>query len=244
MKSELDSIFQVQKRKYVLYSDKFVCNKYGLAQFLADNFGQLKLNRTTYVLDVGCGTGPLEIFLADMYQFYVTGIELNPIAYNCCQKNIHKYTLGDYCHVIKANFSEWAKIEPGDFYDLIISNPPVDDHVSISKILHYAQDDYKNLDSASFSYLTNSWHDSEGWDLTDWIFMYAGKHLNAGGRVVIVFCMIDCADPEYVLRKASRFGFSVDQIIKGKITADSIGVEINGEDKIDTYIVSFKDDRK
>ena len=55
-------------------------------------------------------------------------------------------------------------------YDLIISNPPVDNLATKSTILRLSAYNFKNLTSEPFSYLTNSWHYDENIDLTDLIF--------------------------------------------------------------------------
>lgn len=232
------SKFKAPQKEYELKVDKFICNKFGLAEFLTRNFNKLKLNCKN-VLDVGCGAFPLGIFLADNYNCNVTGIELNKIAYNCSLENIKKYKLEKQTMVENKNFIYFMNEEHKIEFDLIIANPPVDDSVSNQIIEKYAENNFEVLNDDSFSYLTNSWHSKNGKDLSDYIFEYAAKGLSPEGVVVLVFCEVDCKTPEYIYKKAESYGLRRKETIEGFITPASVGIENYQQEEIKTYIVKF-----
>ena len=57
---------------------------------------------------------------------------------------------------------------------------------------------------------------------------------------MIVFCMIDCDSPDYVYKKAEKYGYKKSQVIADYISAESIGTESLGVDKIYTFMVEFR----
>ena len=64
--------------------DKYVCNKFGLAEVFAEQFDNIYNEFPTEILDVGCGVGPLSIFLADKYHCQVTATDINALACMLC----------------------------------------------------------------------------------------------------------------------------------------------------------------
>lgn len=233
------SIYNTTLKKYELISDKFCCNKLGLAEFFANNIIQLSFPRKANVLDVGCGISPIGIFLADQYDCTVTGVELNSIAYNCSNYNIKKYKLESKIKVYNSNFVDFSCCN-GDKYNVIVANPPVSEIVPADKIYKYKNYDYTVLDSESFSYLTNSWRSNDGGDLTDYIFEFGKSNLEDNGYIYIVFCNVDCKSPSYIIEKGKNNGFYVDNIFKGFIIPESIGFYSNKIDEIKAYIIKFR----
>lgn len=236
MKSKLTTL----KKDYILETNKFICNKFGLAEFLAFNYDKMHIKGNIKVLDVGCGALPIGIFLADQYDNYVIGVELNSIACECAKKNIDMYGLEQKIEIINANFANYIEEYNKDEFDLIIANPPVDDNVPIELINRYAEYTYEWFNDESYSYLTNSWHSIDGKDLLDYIFEFGKKKLKINGYVVIVFCTIDCKSSEYVVNKAKKYGYDIADIIEGYIKPESVGAETVVNDNILTYVVKFK----
>ena len=156
------SEFKTRQRKYFLNTKKFTCNKFGIAEFFAEKFDELNCALPHRVLDAGCGVGPLGIFFADNYNCNVIGVELNPIAYECCKKNISELMLADRFKVLHYNIDCLAKELPETDFDLIVSNPPINDNITQELIQHFGNYDFLTIDSEAFAYLTNSWHDSDG----------------------------------------------------------------------------------
>ena len=232
------SKFNVPQKEYELNVEKFICNKFGLAEFLAKNFSRLELT-CKKVLDVGCGAFPIGIFLSDIYGYDVTGVELNTIACDCGFKNIKKYKVEDKTRIENKNFIDYLNENQCENYDLIIANPPVDDSVTETTIKKYASNNFKIFDDEIYAYLTNSWHSRSGKDLTDYIFEYAEKGLNPTGVIVLVFCEIDCRSPDYIYKKAESHGFNRKEIIEGFITPESVGIENYNQKEIKTYITKF-----
>lgn len=234
------SEFNTPDKRYKLKTDKFICNKFGLAEFFASHYGGFYNEQGISALDVGCGALPLGIFLSDQHSCKVTGVELNPIACNCARENVNKLNLEKLIKIINGNFVDFIEEYKGQMFDLIVSNPPVNEKVANEDILKYAYNTYETLDDGSFSYLTNSWHSAEGKDLIDYIFQFGRKNLKLDGRIIIVFCTIDCVSPEYVYEKAEKYGYKKAQVIDGYISAESLGAESLGLDKIYTFMVEFR----
>ena len=91
--------------KFRLYVDEFVCNKFGFAELFTENYFRLEI-KPKNALDVGCGVGPLSIFLADK-DIYVDAIDINPIATKLCNLNVNKYRLNKYLNIICDDFSAY-----------------------------------------------------------------------------------------------------------------------------------------
>ena len=227
-------------KQYQLKVDKFICNKFGLAEFFAEHYNSFNNMEGINVLDVGCGALPLGIFLADQHKCVVTGVELNLIACSCARKNIKNLNLENLIEIINDNFANFTEKYEGRKFDLIVANPPVDDKVASEDILKYANNTFETLDDGSFSYLTNSWHSAEGKDLIEYIFEFGQKNLKSDGRIMIVFCTIDCDSPDYVYGKAKKYDYEISRVIDDYISAESIGTESLGMDKIYTYMVEFR----
>lgn len=227
-------------KSYRLYSDKYTCNKLGIAEFFAKHYMGFSNAYGKTVLDVGCGVFPLGIFLADQYHCNVVGIDINPIAYKCSVKNIKHYKLDDRCLVINDDFSKPTLLDTTVEYDLIISVPPIDNSVSKDKIEKYSNDRYESINDEKFSYITNSWHSIEGRDLLDYIFDFSRSNLKSNGHVIISVCLMDCVTKEYILDKAHMYDLKETRVIEGNISGKSIGVESLGIDDVSTTLIEFQ----
>ncbi len=227
-------------KQYLLKTDKYICNKFGLAEFFAKHYDCFGNMQGITVLDVGCGASPLGIFLSDQHKCKVTGVELNPIACSCARDSIKSLNIEDSIKIINGNFAIFIEKYKGPKFDLIVANPPLDDKITSKDIIKYADNTFEILDDESFSYLTNSWHSLEGKDLIDYIFEFGQKNLNPNGRIMIVFCTIDCVSPEYVYEKAKKYRYEISKVVEGYILAASIGAESLKIDRVYTYMVEFR----
>lgn len=232
--------YKTPDKSYLLKTDKFVCNKFGLAEFFAQHYYEFETGHEMRVLDAGCGVMPIGIFLADQFQCSVVGIDLNPEACRCAKDNIDDMNMDDKCEAINADFEDFVHMYEGEKFDLIVANPPVDDSVSNDDITQYVGSSYECLDDSAYSFLTNSWHSAEGKDLADYIFEFGNNNLSLNGRIILVFCMIDCSSPEYIYKKARSNGYKIVKIANGSIAAESIGAESMGVDEIDALMVEFR----
>lgn len=227
-------------KRYHLKVEPFICNQFGLAEFFAEHYNGFKTMEGIHALDVGCGALPLGIFLADQHKCKVTGVELNPAACRCAGENIRNLGLEDSVELVSGSFADFSEQYEGERFDLIVSNPPVDDRIAGGDIEKYADHTFETLDDASFSYLTNSWHSANGKDLLDYIFEFGRKNLKPEGRIMIVFCTIDCSSPDYVYKKAENYGYETSGAADGSVSAESIGAESLGMDQVYTCMVEFR----
>lgn len=234
------SEFCTPGKRYLLETDTFICNKFGLAEFFAEHYSTFGLEKCDKVLDVGCGAMPLGIFLAEKYECSVKGIDLNPVACRCAERNIANLGLNNLIEVCNKDFSVFQEKNTKEKYDLIVANPPIDEKVSRDEILKYANNSFNELDDNSYSYLTNSWHSKEGKDLSDYIFEFGQRNLEDSGAVIMVFCTIDCASPEFVYKKAIKRGFRINKVINKYIASERIGAESLGIDNVRAYMVEFR----
>ena len=234
------SKYKTPNKSYLLKTDKFICNRFGLAEFFTQYYSEFECERGQLVLDAGCGALPLGIFFADQFQCKVIGVELNPIACQCAEYNIIKNSLSDRIEVFNEDFVTFSKRYEGEKFDLIVANPPVNDKITKEDVLRYSDFTYEKLDDKSFSFLTNSWHSAEGKDLIDYIFEFGMTGLKADGRIIIVFCTIDCDSPKYVYNKAEKNGYRIMRVVDGYVSSSSIGAETLGIMDINTIMVEFR----
>ena len=121
--NEFISILKCKDKNYELFVNDLVCNKFGIAELFCKHFYELKsLNYINgYGLDVGCGVGPISIFLADS-GYKIDGIEINGIACNLMKKNIDKYGFNNSINIIRNDFSTYSFESK---YNFIVTNPPI-----------------------------------------------------------------------------------------------------------------------
>lgn len=233
------SPFRTRDKIYELWVESMVCAKFGLAEFFSEHCDEMGIFPNSRVLDVGCGVGPMGVFLADQKKCIVEGIDINPRAVRCCEANIEKYKLNKSLSVECADFSLYSKVISNKKWDFIISNPPIDNSVPSNSITRHTKIDYNKITREQFSFLTNSWRSEEGLELLDFIFKFASLHLAANGKVVIVFCSMSCTTIEYFTKKAERYRFDLESAIEGEIEPSSLGVRKPDLATIKTHIVNF-----
>lgn len=73
------------------------------------------------ILDIGAGTGLLMHMLAQQSSGKITGIEIDEEAYVQCLENIYHNPWKERMEIIHGDIK---KVQPGEQYDFIISNPP------------------------------------------------------------------------------------------------------------------------
>lgn len=236
----MDSCFRTPQKLYQLKVDKFVCNKFGISEFLVSTIDNNNSFQKLKVLDVGCGVGPLGIYFADQRDAKVVGVEINGIACYCCADNINKYKLSNKFNIINVDFSVFCSFDNNKF-DLIVSNPPIDNGIPLSTIEKYRNSSFLYIpDSKTFSYVTNSWHSTSGKDLLDYIFVYAGDHLYENGRIIIAFHSHNESDYFAIQKKGLSYGFSTMDVKVGKTTSECIGIKTAKQDLVSVICMIFK----
>ncbi|MBI6530511.1 methyltransferase [Proteus vulgaris] len=236
------SSFLTKKINYQLDVDKFICNKFGLAEFFADKYELLNFKNINNVLDVGAGAGPISLFLSHQYNIKTTAIEINPIAYNCCLSNINKYKVKNKVNVINADFSTYRKHNKNRGFDLIVSNPPLRNKNSDPSLIYQLSiDEIKNnIDSSIYSFLTNSWCDQNQLDLLDHIFLYYLENYHKQTYIVLVCCDIEFDSIQLVTEKTKKYGLNIIKILSGDIKSSSIGTEGLIDGKILSHIIVIR----
>ena len=76
-----------------------------------------EINKTSHILDVGCGTGQTAAYLAEQYGAKVTGMDINPIMVEKAKNRMRKYQLP--VEIIQGSIEEFP-VKDGKF-DFIIS---------------------------------------------------------------------------------------------------------------------------
>lgn len=240
----MTSEFKTSIRTYELEVDKFVCNKFGIAEFFTKNFCVDNLGSGRIVLDVGCGVGPLALFFADQFKYQVVGVDINGVACDCFRKNINRFELSHLITVEEANFAHYSNKSSLPTFDLIVSNPPLDETITSKDIMKFKYSSFKHPNSSEFAYVTNSWHDKYGKDLLDYIFIFAQHHLSKDGKIILAYCSLDGASERTVVERAARYGFKSTKLVLGEITTESIGAEQCGLTMVDAFYVVLEREGK
>jgi 16S rRNA G1207 methylase RsmC len=79
------------------------------------------------VLEIGAGSGPISIFAAKLGATKVVSTDINPDAVAAIEANADSLGVGDIVEarlVSLDDMSAYAVIQPGEKFDIIISNPP------------------------------------------------------------------------------------------------------------------------
>lgn len=234
------STFHAVDKHYELFVREYTCNKFGLAEILANNFDHLNLSTCSTALDVGAGVGPISLFLADSYGIKVSAVDINPLAYQCCVKNIEKYQAQDRITAFNIDFSKAASLLPFKTYDLIVANPPIPPTYNIDDATALYEDKIQKMDSHLYAFMTNAWRDEHGLDLVDHIFRFSDKRLNDDGHIIIVCCDIDIDCCLYMRKKEKIYHYHEKVKVECRISPESIGAENFLCNPIKTHIFVLK----
>lgn len=230
------SLFKTPSKDYDLLTTEFVCNKFGLAELFAEKFAAYNLKCST-ALDAGCGAGTLSIYLAEQFSAKVTAIDINPQAVACCKRNVERYDLSKNISVMEGNFADLYSTFKENSFRLIVSNPPID--VGSKAEMPATDGTFTLMNRSKYQFLTNSWHDSRGLDLTDYILIAGRKLLTADGAVILICCDADGEPEEYVLNKADKYKYSVNLLCKKKIHITALGITSTDKNFVNGYIWSL-----
>lgn len=168
-----------------------MCSTFVYPEFLLKHyseFAHIDDKEVFDILDVGCGAGPFCVFWGRRGK-KVDGIDINPIAIDCCRQNIEKYSLSEKVHVIEIGIEFYSS---DDKYDLIVCNPPIGDDSYMRKGLSSEYERINNkianndIDAEVEDFLTNCWKDASGKDLIDYIFIRAGSLLKQNGKILFI----------------------------------------------------------
>lgn len=84
---------------------------------------KLALPENARILELGCGTGAISLALAtERPDWRITALDMNADAVALAQRNADRHQLSGRIKIMQ---SDWfTSVDPGDGYDLILSNPP------------------------------------------------------------------------------------------------------------------------
>lgn len=109
----------INKKEYCFFTDNNVFSKNGIdfgTKLLLENLNNIHGK----VLDVGCGYGPIGIYLKLNYDCYVDMIDVNQRALDLSNLNIKSNSIGKINCFLSDAYSNVKGI-----YDYIITNPPI-----------------------------------------------------------------------------------------------------------------------
>ena len=127
--------------------------------------------KTKNIIELGCGNGPILLYLTLKTKAKLTGIEIQEEIYNLCKRSVELNGFTNQIEVINDDLRGIYKKVGHDKYDIVISNPPF----------------FKYLDSSIINkndYLTIARH--EVMCTLDDIVSEAKKLLIDGGSLVMV----------------------------------------------------------
>ena len=234
------SEFKTPAKTYQLEVNRYVCNKFGIAEFFSQCFSKDDLGIGKLVLDVGCGVGPLSFYLADQFERTVIGVEINGDACRCFRENIDKLGLSDSVKLVQGDFSKCGCGDENTQFDLIVSNPPINDNVSDDVVKKFSDCSYEHPSSSEFMYVTNSWHDDNGKDLLDHLFWFARTRLKKSGGIAISCCAMDGATEKTIFERGTAYGFTPNRSVIGTITTKSIGAVSSNLSTVNAYYVVLR----
>lgn len=122
LKSEINKInAKVKDTSFIFYTDNGVFNKKGLdygTRLLLEN---INFDNKKSFLDVGCGCGPIGIYIALQNSSYtVDMIDINERALHLCNMSIKEQNIANV-NIFKSDAYENIINK----YDMIITNPPI-----------------------------------------------------------------------------------------------------------------------
>lgn len=104
---------EISDRQFRLSTDSMV---------LADFF---RIPPRARVLDLGCGCGTLGLLICGKEEScQLTGVEIQPDAAACAQKNAENNGLSHRFTIIPGDLREYSHILPANGFDAVLSNPP------------------------------------------------------------------------------------------------------------------------
>lgn len=143
LKSEINKInTKVKDTEFVFYTDNGVFNKKGLdygTKLLLEN---IDFKNKKSFLDVGCGCGPIGIYIALQNKSYtVDMIDINERAIHLCNMSKKENNLNNI-NIFKSDVYE----NISNKYDLILTNPPI--HAGKKKVYEIIENakEYLNKD--------------------------------------------------------------------------------------------------
>ena len=179
-------IFKTPARNYDLLATEFVCNKFGLAEFFAEQFSA-----------------------------NVLAVDINPQAIACCRENVAQFNLAEKISVVEGNFANLYETFKKNSFELIISNPPLE--INSAANLNFAGESFGAMNYAKYQFLTNSWRDERGFDLTEYILV-------AGNPA------------QCIKSKAAKYNYNVALLCENKIPVANLGINFLDRNFVNGYI--------
>lgn len=191
---EIDAVLQVVERRcservpaayltnegwlgsYRFYVDeRVIVPRSFIAELIPNRFEPwVDAESVTDVLELCTGSGCLAIMLADAFpDAQVDAVDLSPDALLVAKRNVEDYELQSRVRLIESNL--YAHVPAGKKYDMIISNPPYVNSLSMGSL----PEEYRHEPSMALD------GGNDGMDLVRHIVFGAKEHLNPDGMLLV-----------------------------------------------------------
>lgn len=105
----------------IIQNEDMFC--FSLDSILLANFVQVNF-KTKRIIDLGCGNGPIPLFLTLKTKAKIYGVEIQPEVASLAQRSVALNHFEDQIEIINADFKDIYKRDFANIFDIVISNPP------------------------------------------------------------------------------------------------------------------------
>lgn len=114
---------------------------FSLDSVLLPNFVTLN-KKTSKILDIGCGNGPISIILSTKTNASIIGVEIQKEVYLQALKSVEINNLNNQIKIINDDINNYANNLESDIFDTIVCNPP---YFKIDKDSNLNLTEYKTI---------------------------------------------------------------------------------------------------
>jgi tRNA1(Val) A37 N6-methylase TrmN6 len=100
------------------------------------------LSKTKQILDLGCGNGPIPLFLSLKTKAHITGVEIQEDVFDLAKRSVALNNLQDQISILHDDIKGLSKKFENSAFDLITCNPPFFKYKDSS---HTNKNDYKTI---------------------------------------------------------------------------------------------------
>lgn len=116
----INDLLEINNLKIVQNDDWF---KFSLESVLLPNFVTLNL-RCKNIIDLCSGNAPIPLILSTKTKANIVGVEIQKDVYELAKKSVEINKLENRIKIINDNLNNLKKYYEGDYFDVVIVNPP------------------------------------------------------------------------------------------------------------------------